>query len=50
MDTLAGTLGQTGQRFTGLGQPAAEQAAVAREVEAEASGVRSPNCGRRSPS
>jgi hypothetical protein len=38
MDTLAGTLGETGQRFTGLRQPTAEQAAVAREVEAEAAG------------
>jgi hypothetical protein len=35
VETLVATLGETGTRFAALRQPAAEQATVAREIEAE---------------
>src|SRR5215469_15980447 len=37
VETLVSTLGETGMRFVALRQPTAEQALVAREIEAEPS-------------
>ncbi|MGH3395540.1 MAG: hypothetical protein ACRDPO_12710, partial [Streptosporangiaceae bacterium] len=34
VETLVSTLGETGQRFAAVRQPTAEQAMVAREIEA----------------